>query len=64
MDAPTCPARDDRPAQGSVLRGVTCPFCEGVLVPQRDVYRCPRCCFSICPGCDVVGLSDDLAAFA
>jgi hypothetical protein len=64
MDAPTCPARDDRATQVSAHRGVTCPFCDGVLVPQRDVYRCPRCCFSICPGCDVASLADNPAALA
>jgi hypothetical protein len=59
MDATTCPTRDDRLAEGSANRAVTCPFCDGVLVPQRDAYRCLRCCFSICPGCDVASVSDD-----
>jgi hypothetical protein len=52
MEATTCPARDNRPAQGSAQRGVACPFCEGDLVPVRGAYRCVRCCFSICPGCE------------
>jgi hypothetical protein len=64
MENRTCPTRDDRPHEGTVARGVTCPFCDGVLVPQRDAYRCLRCGFSICPGCDVASAPDSVGPSA
>jgi hypothetical protein len=54
MDAMSCPPKGPRPAENSAQRGVACPFCDGVLVPLRGEYRCMRCCFRICPGCEVV----------
>ena len=30
-----------------------CPVCNGPLVPLRDAYRCARCLFTLCVGCDV-----------
>jgi hypothetical protein len=58
MEATSCPRRDDRTAERSAKRGIACPCCEGVLVPVRDAYRCVRCCFSICAGCEYPGLLD------
>jgi hypothetical protein len=29
-----------------------CPVCAGLLVPLRDQYRCSRCFFSFCVGCE------------
>jgi hypothetical protein len=52
MEATTCPPRDDRHPNGPARRGVACPYCEGVLIPLRGAFRCVRCCFSICPGCE------------
>lgn len=54
MDAITCHPKNARPADSSARHGVACPFCDGVLVPLRGEYRCLRCCFSICPGCEDV----------
>jgi hypothetical protein len=31
-----------------------CPVCGGVLVPMRDAWRCSRCYFSLCAGCEPV----------
>jgi hypothetical protein len=41
-------------ANGSVVvsRQVGCPMCGGMLVPMRDQYRCSRCFFSLCVGCE------------
>jgi hypothetical protein len=58
MEATTCPSRDNRTTELTRQRGVACPFCDGVLVPLRGAYRCVRCCFSICPGCEDVSLLD------
>ncbi len=29
-----------------------CPVCSGLLVPLRGTYRCARCYFSLCVGCE------------
>ena len=58
MDAMSCPARDERTAEKSARNGVACPFCDGVLVPWGGSYRCVRCCFTICPGCEVEATLD------
>jgi len=29
-----------------------CPVCSGPLVPLRGTYRCTRCCYSLCVGCE------------
>jgi hypothetical protein len=31
-----------------------CPVCSGALVPLRGQYRCARCCYTICAGCEDV----------
>jgi hypothetical protein len=56
MDATTCQPRDDRYADNSRRTGVTCPYCDGTLIPLSGAFRCMRCCFSICPGCDDPGI--------
>jgi hypothetical protein len=58
MDTTSCPPKNDRTVEALERRAVTCPCCDGVLVPLRGAYRCVRCCFSICPGCEVAGLPD------
>jgi hypothetical protein len=62
MEATSCPARNDRPAEALARGGVACPFCDGILVPQRESFRCPRCGFSICPGCEDPGVLDSPGA--
>jgi hypothetical protein len=32
--------------------GHPCPACGGVLVPLRSAWRCSRCYFSLCAGCE------------
>jgi len=29
-----------------------CPVCAGPLIPLRDQYRCTRCFYSFCAGCE------------
>jgi hypothetical protein len=29
-----------------------CPVCAGRLVYLRSQYRCSRCCYSFCVGCE------------
>jgi hypothetical protein len=30
----------------------SCPVCEGPLIPLCGFYRCSRCFFSLCLGCE------------
>jgi hypothetical protein len=30
----------------------SCPVCSGPLVPLRGAFRCVRCSFTICEGCE------------
>lgn len=32
--------------------GPWCPVCSGALIPLRNLYRCARCYYSACAGCD------------
>ena len=29
-----------------------CPVCGGSLVPLHNAYRCSRCCYHLCAGCE------------
>jgi hypothetical protein len=29
-----------------------CPVCSGALIPLRSQYRCTRCYYSLCVGCE------------
>jgi hypothetical protein len=31
-----------------------CPLCRGSLVPLRNSYRCLRCSYHVCAGCEPV----------
>jgi hypothetical protein len=42
-------------------RTPSCPMCGGVLVPTREAWRCSRCYFSLCEGCEPVSLADSAA---
>ncbi len=50
MDSHEHAAGDNGSAQ--CVRQPTCPACGGVFVPQRDGYRCTRCHFTLCVGCE------------
>jgi hypothetical protein len=39
----------EAPVAGGV---VPCPMCGGGLVPLRGQWRCSRCYFSLCAGCE------------
>lgn len=32
--------------------GQPCPYCGGALVPLRGTWRCDRCGFQLCQGCE------------
>lgn len=36
----TCPSR--------------CPLCSGALIPLHNAYRCARCSYHLCVGCESV----------
>jgi hypothetical protein len=38
-----------------------CPVCGGVLVPMRTAWRCSRCYFSLCAGCEPMFVSGPAA---
>lgn len=38
-----------------------CPACGGVFAPQRDGYRCTRCLFTLCIGCEPDAKTDPTA---
>jgi hypothetical protein len=31
-----------------------CPVCSGALVPLHNLYRCSRCFYTLCAGCEPV----------
>jgi hypothetical protein len=33
--------------------GQACPMCGGGLVPLRGAWRCSRCYFALCVGCEM-----------
>ena len=35
-----------------------CPACGGALVPIHTAWRCSRCYFSLCAGCESVLITD------
>ena len=35
-----------------VARPPACPACGGVLTEARSLWRCPRCSYSLCEGCE------------
>jgi hypothetical protein len=47
-DRETPRARDSPRSEGEP----PCPVCEGPLIPLRGVFRCSRCYFSLCLGCE------------
>ena len=52
MHAAACshaePPRDATPP----ARPPCCPVCNGQRVPLRGAYRCSRCMFILCVGCE------------
>ncbi len=42
------PPRDATPP----VKPPCCPVCNGPLVPLRSAYRCSRCFFILCVGCE------------
>ena len=46
---PTSPAPEQRPTERTEL---ICPACGGQLLLLHSLWRCPRCRYSICDGCE------------
>jgi hypothetical protein len=42
------------PEPAAAERLPPCPLCAGGLVLLHDHYRCSRCRFSLCVGCDAL----------
>lgn len=36
-----------------------CPYCGGSLVPLRGQFRCLRCSFALCEGCETQPNDDE-----
>jgi hypothetical protein len=58
--------RDCQPAAGSqpgreagrlAGRHLPCPACSGPLLELRGLYRCTRCYFTLCVGCEAADAS-------
>jgi hypothetical protein len=47
-------SRPGRPSCGQP----PCPVCGGALVPLRGQFRCTRCFFSACAGCEAEGVAE------
>jgi hypothetical protein len=45
---------EERKGLGGCSCQPLCPVCSGPLVPLRGNYRCGRCFFSLCVGCEAV----------
>ena len=57
MSFPT-PAMPDEPGQEPATnRQPCCPVCNGALVELRGQYRCSRCYFTLCVGCETVDVT-------
>ncbi len=39
-------------SEPSTSCGHMCPHCGGALIPLRGVWRCARCYFVLCAGCE------------
>jgi hypothetical protein len=46
------PPQERIPEHPACERPPLCPVCAGRLVPLRDRYRCARCFYSLCNGCE------------
>jgi hypothetical protein len=48
------PADEQSGGSVSACGPAPCPVCDGALVPLRGQYRCARCSFTVCAGCEDV----------
>jgi hypothetical protein len=46
------PTQNDSQKVATPARLPSCPCCAGALVMLREMYRCARCQYSICVGCE------------
>jgi hypothetical protein len=52
VDATTCVAEVSGAERRTGGEGYPCPVCGGSLVPTRAAWRCRRCSFTLCAGCE------------
>jgi hypothetical protein len=52
MQLGTRSSAEEQPDKAPAPGRPPCPVCSGPLLPLRDFYRCSRCGFSICAGCE------------
>jgi hypothetical protein len=52
MECTTSAARAEYGRESAARPGPCCPVCAGPLVPLRESYRCCRCFFTLCAGCE------------
>jgi hypothetical protein len=38
----------------SPVRQPLCPVCSGALIPLHNLYRCSRCYYTLCVGCEPI----------
>jgi hypothetical protein len=47
------PMRNDSSSCGAPVSGApACPVCGAPLAPTRDAWRCTRCFYTLCAGCE------------
>jgi hypothetical protein len=52
MFADTCAARSHPGEPHEKRLQPACPVCTGPLVLLGNLWRCGRCCFTLCEGCE------------
>jgi hypothetical protein len=52
MSFPTRAMPDEPIQEPAPSRQPCCPACSGALVELRGQYRCTRCYFTLCVGCE------------
>jgi hypothetical protein len=53
------PSTQENPSKDGMepLRLPRCPLCSGALVPLHNAYRCSRCAYHLCIGCEQIETS-------
>ena len=56
MSFPTT-SPDESTNDAATTRQPHCPACSGPLIELRGQYRCTRCYFTLCVGCETVDVT-------
>jgi len=57
MSFPTHATPDEASQEPAASRQPCCPVCSGALVELRGQFRCSRCYFTLCVGCETVDVT-------